>query len=247
MNERFNNLLVGFREIELNSPNEQLKKYDLLLKNFSPFLLEIEEEKRINAASYNIFSVLKIEFYEAKVHTPFLANLLDIEESHCQGDLFFNFFIKRFIPLNKQILFSSYDKDYLYCMEERRFKDSQPDIYIKHEHPDSNKRFAIIIENKIFAGDQEMQIKKYYDLLKSDKFTDEQILIFYLKPIHAEPSEYSLPKELKEYLISQNILLCIDYIDDIKNWLIESKEEIRAVRLNNIIEHYLDNLKKFEL
>ena len=247
MLNKFNSLLEGFKDLSHIHSNDQLEKYGILLNNFKPFLAEIKEEKRNNAQFYNIFSVLKIEFYEAKVHTPFLANFLDIDGSHCQGDLFYKSFIRTVVPISKADLFLSFDDEYISCITEQRFNESQPDIYIEHDHPNIERRFGIIIENKIYASDQPQQIERYYKLLKSHNYSDEQLLILYLKPNISEPSIDSLSLELKEQLATNNSFVCIDYVNDIKNWLLETKKEIKATRLTNIIEHYLETLKKFEI
>ncbi len=245
---QFINLLEGYKGLLTIQVDERLVDYEKLINNFKPFLLEIKEEKKNNAFSYNIFSVLKIEFYEAKVHTPFLANLLDIGGSHCQGDLFYKSFIKQVAPQNKMDLFLSYDPDYLSCILEQRFNNSQPDILIIHKPTDENKRFAIIVENKINAGDQPKQLERYYnDVLKGTEynFTDEQILIIYLTPNPTEPTETSILEEEKKRLIADNVLICVSYVDDIKDWLLETKKEIKATRLTNILEHYIDLIKTF--
>ncbi|MBL1411093.1 PD-(D/E)XK nuclease family protein [Sphingobacterium sp. C459-1T] len=85
---------------------------------------------------YNIFSVLHREDDETRLHSRFLAFLLDPKESHNIGDMFFKLFLEQ--VLNIYFDYTNYE-----VKKEFQFID----ILI---HNDSD---AVIIENKIYAGD----------------------------------------------------------------------------------------------
>ena len=54
----------------------------------------------------------------------------------------------------------------------------------------TNDTQAIIIENKIFAGDQSKQLERYFEIIKQEGFED--IRIIYLSLYGEEPSEQSI-------------------------------------------------------
>ena len=82
--------------------------------------------------------------------------------------------------------------------------------------------FEIIIENKIGAGDQENQLKDYYDnRIKENKNNDkikDNIFIVYLTRYGDKPSEYSINKELLEELENKNKICYLSH-DDIAEWI----------------------------
>lgn len=63
------------------------------------------------------------------------------------------------------------------------------DIFIGYK-----EKFAVIIENKIWADDGYKQFENYYNYVKSQKY--DKIYMIYLTPYEREPSEESLSKEL---------------------------------------------------
>ena len=63
------------------------------------------------------------------------------------------------------------------------------DIFIGYK-----EKFAVIIENKIWADDGYKQLENYYNYVKSQEY--DKIYIIYLTPYEREPSEESLSKEL---------------------------------------------------
>lgn len=63
------------------------------------------------------------------------------------------------------------------------------DIFIGYK-----EKFAVIIENKIWADDGYKQLENYYNYVKSQEY--DKIYIIYLTPYEREPSENSLNKEL---------------------------------------------------
>lgn len=82
--------------------------------------------------------------------------------------------------------------------------------------------FEIIIENKINAGDQENQLKDYYDnRIKENKNNDkikDNIFIVYLTRYGDKPSEFSINKELLEELENKNKIYYLSH-DDIAEWI----------------------------
>ena len=204
--------------------------------------LAIKDKKE--ASRYNIFSILNIHEFEVKTHTPFLKNLLEVDGTHGQGDLFLSSFIQRFIPHEKKQYFIL-DKEDDYRIEEEFFtgQNGRLDIYI-HSH-DPQKKFGIVVENKIYADDQPEQIKKYYEFLKTQQFADieKQMMLFYLTIDGKEPSTESLPVAQKQELIRKNILQTISYKRDIKTWLKSCIPDVQAAKVQYLLEAYLETIR----
>ncbi len=196
------------------------------------------EDKFAKKAQYNLFSVLRSESDEVRLHSRFLADLLNPEGSHQYGANFLTVLLERLgLTLSGQI---SVDIEY---------KDI--DILIH------SKSCAVIIENKIYAGDQPKQLARYYQLMRDEGYTD--IKLVYLTLDGAPPSESSTDG-LSEKLLAEHLVL-LSYEDDIykmigryievsatdaplREALIQYKDII--VKLTSKIENkdYMDALKQ---
>lgn len=185
--------------------------------NYSPFIKAIEE---IDISSYNQFNWFKVMYKmteERSLHSRMIAYLLNPEGSHKQGTLFLELFFEEFGITNFDI------KDVVVLPHEVIKKEEDNiDILITN----SNKQ-AIIIENKIFAGDSnkeevlenecgncthKYQIPRYYYKTQCKGFT--VTYIFYLTVKHNKPSFYEdFPQEVKA------LLQCKDYIQSVLNWI----------------------------
>lgn len=144
-----------------------------------------KEEARKRGEKYNIFSVLGLETSEVKTHSAFLASLLDPDGDHGVGSAFLDSFVKE-MNIDELLLNTTNSS----VKVEHVTNDGRIDIIISD---DNNK--AIIIENKIYAGDQPEQLKRYYNFAQQ-QFTNGYKLIYLTLDGH-KPSEEST-KELKE-------------------------------------------------
>ena len=98
--------------------------------------------------NYNIFKLLKVTTSEVRLHSPFIANLLDIKGNHGQGDTFLKIF---------QTVFAITDFEPSKAwtrIEEYKGKKTEVDGGFVDIIITSNDR-NIIIENKIYAPDQD--------------------------------------------------------------------------------------------
>jgi len=212
-------------------------KFSGLFNGYSSLRNLIIKINTKEAFDYNIFEILNIKTAEVKTHTPFLRNLLDVNGTHGQSNLFINSFIKSFIPIKKRDCFLLNDfKDY-YIEEEKVFLNGRIDLIIQSLDPE--KRFAIIIENKIYARDQYRQLTRYNNFLKTKKLDNCQKIIFYLTPNGINPSSESISNELLTELKDNNILYNISYKKDIVNWLNGIIEHIQSNKIKYQIEQYL--------
>lgn len=195
------------------------------------------------ALQYNIFDILNINTAEVKTHTPFLRNLLDPIGTHGQAGLFLSSFIQNFIPTDKRDFFILPDRHDYHIEEEKLIQNGRIDIYIHSIDP--KKKFGIIIENKLFAGDQYLQLNRYYDFIKGRKYKDLQMIMFYLTIDGNDPSTYSIDKKLMTELKERNILLNLSYKTDIKNWLQSLIVSIESNKVKYLIEQYLKTIDYF--
>jgi hypothetical protein len=217
-------------------------KFDGLLSGYDSLknLLEVFNKKE--ASQYNIFDILNIKAAEVKTHTPFLQNLLTPNGSHAQGNLFLNSFIQNFIPSEKRDFFVLSDTNDYHIEEEKPIRNGRIDIYIQSINP--YKKFAIIIENKLYAADQELQLNRYYDFIRG-KYTDKQIMMFYLTIHGIDPSSFSINRKLMTEVKDRKILYNLSYKTDIKYWLQNLKTNIEADKVRYLIEQYLEIIDNF--
>lgn len=192
-----------------------------------------EKYKKINeltGENFNVFRILKLESSEVRMHSAFIGELLDPTGSHGQGDIFLKLFINQF-KLNKN------DYDIHSCkvtiekhagfINEDRTEGGRIDIIISDK---TNNE--IIIENKIYTGDQTNQLVRYYNHSpKAD--------IIYLTLDGKEPS-----KESKGDLLSEIHYKCYSYKIDIINWLIECRKQVAILPIiRESITQYINLIK----
>ncbi|HEY8689638.1 MAG TPA: PD-(D/E)XK nuclease family protein [Chitinophagaceae bacterium] len=214
-----------------------------LLNRFIPVQVRVQENNKNETPYYNVFKVLRIEYLEARVHTPFLADLLNPRGLHSQGQIFLDSFLKLVSPEKK---WTEYEKENIEIKTEHKTSQGVIDILIFHRNQIKQKRFLIIIENKIFACDQENQIERYYNYaLKDLKIPKEQILLVYLKPTRDSPTEFSISGKLKNELDKNGLLKLLGYSPDISAMLLECNESINSQKLKQTIIQYIDILKEF--
>ena len=208
-----------------------------LLKDISKIVVEEktrQEEGRKRGEKFNIFNVLGLSRDEVRLHSAFLAELLNPDGNHGLGDKFLKAFIKDVINDDSFQFDSASAKPQVEFtignINEDYTKGGRIDILIQ----DKEQR-AIIIENKIDAVDQPKQLLRYYNYIKNNP----QYRILYLTKEGTEPKEFSLGgnKDI-EYQ-------CISYKEDIINWL-EKCIEIAALHpaIREIIQQYRLNLQQ---
>lgn len=199
------------------------------------------EEREKRGELFNIFEILKVETNETRAHSAFLAALLTPKGKHGAGDRFLRAFIDTMDCL-KDFEFDTKDAkvEIEYSIgnkNEDATEGGRIDILI--ESADRNK--AIIIENKIYAGDQEKQLVRYANYAK--KYSDYRLL--YLNLYGDEASEYSVKDESDKTLQSGEDYFQVGYDKEIIDWLeacIAEAERLPIVR-ESVIQ-YQNLIKK---
>lgn len=196
-----------------------------------------KEERQKRGEYFNIFSVLRLETKEVRLHSAFLAELLNPEGSHGLGKQFLELFLNMVVRKNKEESFDFetekpkvYVEYYIGIISEDKKSGGRIDLLIE-----DGKGNAVIIENKINAGDQEYQLLRYDNFAK-DIYKNYKLL--YLTKDGGDASEYSTGKENFEYQ-------CISYRNNILPWL-ECCEQaaVRHPLIRETIHQYIINLKE---
>lgn len=192
------------------------------------------KEMRMRGERFNIFEVLNLETNETRTHSAFLAELLNPNGSHGAGDRFLRAFLKS-IDCFKDWEFNTADAQvkieyHTGFTNDDKTNGGRIDILIESD----NK--LIIIENKIYAGDQENQLLRYHKFAESH---DHKLL--YLTLDGKEASEYSTNNELT----IEEDYFAISYDAEIIVWLNNCiAEASRYPLVRETIIQYLNLIKK---
>jgi hypothetical protein len=209
-------LLGRYREFARHIDQENLAA---IVSDFNRFKLgvgevldkEYEQDRR-TALRFNIFELLGVDRVEAK-HSDLLADLLDPRGSHGQGPFFLNSFLRycesklSTFPtiLEREVKRS----DFVFVKAEFYSGYGRPDIIAFSRTP----AFAVIIENKIDAGDQPQQLERYWRLLERDfALGGTRCALLYLTPSGRDPTDSDdIPPEVA--------YSCMSYDLHITEWL----------------------------
>jgi len=186
-------------------------------------ILNLKYEKLKKEHHFNIFSILRSKRDEVNVHSNFIHELLNPLGSHGKEKEFLNKFLE-------VLEIKGFD-----CTEVQLHKEQDKIDILIH-----NRTQAIIIENKIWAGDQDKQLERYYQKIQKRGFSE--VWIIYLTLRGNPPSDKStgdLPEEVIE-----NRLLTVSYSFHISKWMDEciatcARQPIireTLVQYNNLIE-----------
>lgn len=143
-------------------------------------------------ASFNLFSILRSSSDEVRLHSRFLAFLLDPKATHNQGTALLKLLLKR-------LGIENFDSENVIVEVEYQ----NIDILVRNQ-----SKQAVIIENKIYASDQDEQLWRYHQRMQAEGY--REILTTYLTLDGSEPSEQSR-KSLPVVLLSYEV--------DIVAWL----------------------------
>ena len=169
-----------------------------------------QEERNRKGENYNLFSILRIEDSELK-HSALIANLLDPKGSHGCGDAFLRAFFE--IAL----------KERAYPFKDCTLPDSYTEYYTGPIVGDTGGRidilvksssYGLIIENKIYAGDQDKQLTRY-DNYGKETFGADGYLLVYLTLYGCDASKESTATKSAEEVG----YLRLSYAEDILRWL----------------------------
>ena len=163
-----------------------------------------------------------------------IAFLLDPKETHGQGDLFLNSFLKF---INKRS-FLAYDKVNIYLEKTTIVNDrySRHDIFIEG-WLDSKIAWVISIENKLKgASDQDNQMNDYAEYLSN--FGTESYFLIYLPIFGNKPSKESIDEDKWEGLVNDKKAMELSASMLIK-WL------DKTIIVSPIVKQFCNDFKKY--
>jgi len=198
------------------------------IATFQEYKEEQENQKRRGLNDFNIFTTLLNKSDEVRLHSRFLHFLLNPSADHSQGSLFLDLFLKE---CNLYGFFENTERCSVY--KEHKFID----LYIT----DGSKH--LVIENKIFAGDQDRQIQRYIDTIIKDNLEDislsDNLVVIYLSLNRNQPAAISLGDftldESKSVLVrkcEKYQFKAIAYDTHVFNWIDKSHAQI--VNISNL-------------
>ena len=172
----------------------------------------LQEERHRKGENYNLFSILNIERYELK-HSALIANLLDPKGSHGCGDAFLRAFFEIALkgtayPFEDCTLPHSYTEHYTGPISGDT--GGRIDILVKSK----SSHYGLIIENKIYAGDQDKQLTRY-DNYGKEIFGADGYHLVYLTLYGCDASKESTATKSAEEVG----YLRLSYAEDILRWL----------------------------
>lgn len=185
---------------------ENLQKLDLLRK-VRKIIDTYDKKLDETGERFNLISLLGMEHNERYTHSNIIAELLNPKGSHGYGSIFLQLFLENLKITGFQIedcrIITEEYVGSINCSDGSTIRTFL-DIVIKEK---SGR--VILIENKIWAKDQHLQIERYYDTYK-----EKIVKLFYLNV-----NEWNdCPTKRTDVLsVFQNI----SYKNEINNWLQE--------------------------
>lgn len=193
----------------------------------------LEDEK---GESYNLFKVIDMTSNETSVHSAFLADLLNPKGLHHMGDTFLRLFTNEFLNGMSFSTETAIVEREKYIGPVTATTGGRLDIIVTDAD-----RTAIIIENKIYASDQENQLIRYHNY--AEKNTSEHKL-FYLSLDGTVHDEDKTAKHDNKELIEEEHYFTISYESDILKWLEQCREKVVDKPLiREGISHYINLIK----
>lgn len=193
-----------------------------------------DKYKLINSQKedFNIFSILRDEWDEVNLHSRFIGELF---RNKNYGNKFIEIFLEKIEVEIQDIenieIFTEYSVA----------QNGRIDILIKFIDKNKDKK-VLIVENKIYAGDQEEQLKRYYNAMKKEGYKNEEIEIIYLTLNGDEPSKDST-KGLSDEI--KNKIKIISYKNEIIDWIEDCIKEVALVPvIRETLFQYENLLKK---
>lgn len=185
------NILLTLINAFQNDEKEKLNHLVNISKSLIEVRKKVKEEMEKLPPQFNVFNSINLLNHE-NYNSNLFANFLEIKFKHNGNKISF---AKLFLKYLTEEFGWEFDLENI-KIEDIEIKRELPteerkriDIFIGYK-----EKFAVIIENKIWADDGYKQLENYYNYVKNQEY--DKIYIIYLTPYEREPSEESLSKEL---------------------------------------------------
>ena len=210
-------------------PNSIKDLFSQLLPLYHAEQERLKKEKE-EGKCFNVFSALDICSDEMRLHSRLLATLLNPEASHGLGNEFLKLFL---IALGLPEDYITYCKEQIVerpIGEVTEATGGRIDIILE------DRGHAVIIENKIYAGDQPNQLLRYHNYgVKT--FGENNFKLVYLTLYGSDPSPYSLGGEHFEFIK-------LSYAQDILKLLEDFVPTQPQKPVHSTIEDYITIIKQ---
>ncbi|ESU27657.1 hypothetical protein FSS13T_01260 [Flavobacterium saliperosum S13] len=214
-----------------------MDKINNLLQQVTIIQKKYDEIAKITGENFNIFSVMRAESDEVRTHSRIIAEFLNPKGKHAQGSVFLKLFFDKIDSLvaikesfdfeNTQVIV----EEHIGTIDKEYSEGGFIDIVIK------DSKYQIVIENKIYAGDQKGQLLRY-------KNSYPDCVLIYLTLDGKEPSSDSYKLGNDKDLNLEEIFL-MSYKNDIKNWIENSLEKTHSLPIiRETLAQYLHLIKK---
>ena len=199
------------------------KSVEHLLKQVTNINRRYDEIARISGENFNIFNILNLDSKEL-IHSKIISMLLNPNGEHGMGNLFLKYFID-VIKLEEKGI--GIDISDVKIITEKPVTDGRTDISIITKDDEE-----VIMENKINAPDQDMQLLNYYNASNNP--------VLYLTLNGHEPDKISV-KELEK----NRQYFCISYKEHILKWLeMCIKDTVNSPFLRETLNQYILLIKQ---
>lgn len=174
------------------------------------------EEVRSRGDCFNVFDILGLSANETRTHSAFIAELLRPNGSHGMQDIPLSLFLKMINSRVDQFDFNTKgvsvitEKD-IGSVNYKEEEGGRLDIIVE-----SGKK-AIIIENKVYADDQEKQLIRYHNYA-TQRYGEGNYLLLYLCLNAHEASDASTKSEKTKLKVHENYYP-ISYNSEIQQWI----------------------------
>ncbi len=206
---------------------DEVRIIEYLLQNIVSLNDKYKAVSSATGEDFNIFRILHIENREVETHSSLLSELLNPKGSHQRGERFLDLFLEQVNLSNYLNAKYSRVETEMFVGPKSQKHGGRVDIVIA-----DNANNMILIENKIYARDQENQMLRLSNYSKNAK-------LFYLTLDGRQPSDFSLGNELLESDYS-----CLSYEKDIIAWLeLCKKEAVNQPILRESITQYIYLIK----
>lgn len=229
---------------------ESLSEIGKIFASYKPII----DYKKRTGDYYNIFSVINMQSDEVNLHSRFIADLLNPKALHGCEDAFLRKFVEKLLPYvnsrdeatddnainldfnSAQVIREKYIGP---IIDDPKPEGGKIDVFVELEK--GKTKSAIVIENKIWAKDQNHQLLRYKNFVENEYKKNWIILYLTLDGHNPESYSYSTGSDDEDkYWIN------ISYKDFILDWIndcINIAAEKHIIR--QTLVQYRDIVNKF--
>lgn len=229
-----------------------------LLRQVDQVVQNHEKNLRVSGNGFSFIHALDLEADEARFHTRLIGYLLNPKAGHHQGDKFLKLFFAQ-LGINEPTDGYTVEMEkYIGPVDLKNITGGIIDLFICN----SQRKIGYAIEVKIYAGEQEKQLERYYNYLKTNfKIGKRQVYYLTLEGdeshFHSEFSDYksvSFKNEILEWIescriasIDQPIIResLTQYIANIKRLTNQNSDEIMDNEVIKLITSNDSNLTAY--